>query len=59
MPDTSEKFMLVGGILDLVLDNIEVVPANEREDGMRRAHFFHSNISQLAIIEMIEEVYGD
>lgn len=57
MPDTSEKFMLTGEIIDMVLDAVELVPGPNPQEGYRRTFLVHSGVNQLDIIKKIEEVY--
>ena len=59
MDNVSKKFMLVAEIIDEVLDNTVLGRDDRKLPGIRRAHYLHTTVSQLKLIEMIEAVYGN
>ncbi len=56
---SNDKFTLAAKIIDAVTRNIELVKGDPPKPGYRRAMYFHSQIIQLKLIEMIETVYGE
>jgi len=54
----QKLYMLTAEIMDLILDNVEVIPSTVKQEFHRKSYYFQTNISQVKIIELIEKVYS-